>query len=186
MANSSLSQGYAEALLALARARHETSAVEAELRIVAQLLRRDSDLRRALRDPDISDADRAARVFEALKGVVGELVTGHVATMAQHGNARLIGDMIERYLEVLSASSGITAEVHAAIPLEEEATARLERALTRRYGRSVRVQSFVDPTVMGGLLIRVGNELIDATVKTRLQSMRAAMRHQLADMGSHG
>jgi len=186
--NISLAKGYAEALLALARARRETVSVEAELRLVGQLLKRDSDLRRALRDPDVPEEHRGEMVQQTLAGTVGELVTGHLVTMTQHGKGRLIGDMIESYLDdAIATSDTITAEVHAVIPLDDEETARLEHALTRRFGKPVRVQALVDPSVMGGLLIRVGNELVDATVKARLHDVRKAMQRHVAGLaGPHG
>ncbi|MCU0610232.1 MAG: ATP synthase F1 subunit delta [Candidatus Eisenbacteria bacterium] len=183
MANLSLAEGYAEALLVLARARHETATVEAELRVISQLLKRDSRFLRALRDPEIPEDRRAERVAQALEEVAGELVTGHLVAMTQHGNGRLIGETIERYLDTVAAAADtITAEVHAVVPLDDNQRARLEQALTRRFGRPVRVQTFVDPSVLGGLLIRVGNELVDASVRARLVEVRKAMQRDVAGL----
>lgn len=187
MAETSLAQGYAEALLALARARGETSVVEAELRVISQMLRKDSGFRRALRDPDVADEHRADRVRTALKGVVGDLVAGHLATMIQHGNERLIAGMIECFLDTVSTSAErVTAEVHTVVALDGDQKARLEEVLGRRFGKTVRVQVLIDSSVLGGLLIRVGNELIDATVRARLAKMRHAMHRNVGTLaGSH-
>ncbi len=177
----SLAKGYAEALLALARARGEEGAVEGELRVLAQALRRDSRFRRALRDPDIDEPTRAGQVSAALQGVVGPLVIEHIATMVRHGHASLVGDMIERFLDLLaSATEAVSAEVHAAVALTEDQKERLGKVLERRFGTPVRIHVVVDPAVGGGLLVKVGHELIDATVVSRLAQMRQAMRGNAA------
>ncbi|MBN1423496.1 ATP synthase F1 subunit delta [Candidatus Fermentibacteria bacterium] len=185
MDNLSLAGGYAGALLSLARSRRATEAVEAELRVVGQLLKRDQGVRRSLRDPEFPEDARIQGLRHALGDLVSDVVTGHLIMMIQQGHGHLIGSMIDLYLNEASATKeSITAEVHAAIPLDENQISRLERALSKRFSRPVRVQGMVDPSAEGGLLIKAGNELIDASVRTRLNHLRTAMRRHLGALAT--
>lgn len=183
--NLTLAGGYAGALLSLARSRRTADAVEAELRVVGQLLKRDQSIRRSLRDPEISEEARVLGLRQALGGLVSDLVTGHLIMMIQQGHGHLIGAMIDHYLDEATATrESITAVVHAAIPLNDDQISRLEKILSRRFDRPVRVQGMVDSSIAGGLLIRAGNELIDASVRTRLSHLRSAMRRHVGDLAA--
>lgn len=178
MAESSVAKGYAEALLALAKARGEVEEVERQVRLMAQLLKHRTALRHALDDPSVPDEERIIRLEKALEGVAGQLLREHVLGMVRQGHGTQVTQMAHLFLESLSGEAALAAEVWAAVPLDQNQVERIERALGRKYGKPVRVHPFVDPSLIGGLAIRVGNELLDATVKGRLEAIRAAMRQE--------
>lgn len=177
--------GYAEALLVLARARNEASHVESELRIVGQLLRRNAEFRAALKDTTHSKEERIGRVRDILGSGVGELVKGHLVMMIEHGRESFVGDMIEQYLDSMAATrTAVSAEVYTVVSLDDERMHRIVEALSAKLKRPVQVQNLIDESLLGGALIKVGNEIIDHTVRTRLRNVKAALKRSAISLGT--
>jgi F-type H+-transporting ATPase subunit delta len=177
VARPSQAKGYAEALLALARVRNEAQQVESELRVVGQLLRRSAEFRAALKDTTQSKEARIERVHDALGSGVGDLVKGHIVMMIEHGRESLLGEVIERFLDAMAETrTAVSAEIYTAISLDETKLHRIAEALSVRLKRPVQVQNLIDESLLGGALIKVGNEIIDHSVKTRLRNVRTALK----------
>jgi F-type H+-transporting ATPase subunit delta len=185
VARPSQAAGYAEALLALARARNEAQHVESELRVVSQLLRRSAEFRAALKDTTQSKETRIEHVQEALGSGVGELVKGHLVMMIEHGRESLVGEMIEHYLDSIAATrTAVSAEIYTVVSLDETRLNRIAEALSMRLKRPVQVQNLIDESLLGGALIKVGNEIIDHSVKTRLRNVKAALKRSSISLGT--
>ena len=147
--------------------------VEDELFRFARLIEREHDLRAALTDPGLPD--------ERKTGLVRALLGGR----AQPATVRLVdivvtrprGRSIETSLEELSRLAAarrqrLVAQVRVARPLDAAQSDRLGAALARLYGRQVALQVDVDPSVLGGVEVRVGDEVLDGTVSRRLADVR--------------
>ena len=181
MPRPSQAAGYAEALLALARARNEAQHVESELRV----MRRSAEFRAALKDTTQSKEARIERVHEVLGASVGELVQGHLVMMIEHGRESLVGEMIEHYLDSIAATrTTVSAEVYTVISLDDGRLQRITEALSMKLKRPVQVQNLIDDSLLGGALIKVGNEIIDHTVRTRIRNMKAALKHSSISLGT--
>ncbi len=100
-------------------------------------------------------------------------MTGLVAFIVNSGRGRELAAIVDRLAEQAAAERGrAVAEVRSAIELDDGTVSRLEEALSRATGRTVEARVIVDPTVLGGVRARIGDTIIDGTVRGRLESLR--------------
>ena len=164
---------YAEALLRVAQAEGVEQRVEDELFRVARAFEGSDELRSTLTDPLIPIERRAGVVEELLARRGHPLTTAMTEFIVSAGRARDLPAIVDAF--VAKAAEGraeAVAEVRTAYPLDAEREAKLAAALSRATGKRVSVKVIVDPTVVGGLVARVGDTVIDGSVRTRLEQMR--------------
>ena len=166
---------YADSLLGIARAEGSTEILQEELTALATAIESDEGLRSSLTSSRISAADRTAAIESALEGKASTVTTAVAGMLVATGHASEIGEitaaMASRSAEAAGAS---IAEVRSAVALTEAQLTQLAQALTTKMGREIQVRNIVDPTVMGGIVTQIGDEVIDGTVRTRLNQLREA------------
>ena len=166
---------YAEALVAVAQAEGDLATTENELFAVAQALGGSDELREALADRAIPAARRQQIVEDLLGGQVTDATVALVSMVVGAGR----GSDLVRILEAaVERSAGLrnraVAEVRSAVALSGDQQQRLAQALRRATGKDVTVKVIVDPAVMGGLVTRIGDEVIDGSVRSRINQLREA------------
>ncbi len=143
-----------------------------ELFAVRQLVNANSDLRNALSDPVRSLADKGALVGTLLDGKVLP-ATGQLVRQALSGSYRTVGSALEDYERTAAQVQGESvATVHVARPLAASDQQRLAAVLTRQYGRPVHLNVVVDASLIGGVRVEIGDDVIDGTVLSRLDDAR--------------
>lgn len=174
----SLAGRYASALFELASENGTVSTVESDLETLDAALAESDDLRAATTNPQLSrgaQADAVAGVAKYLE--LSELTANFLGVLA--GNRRLskLSDMIAAFKIIAAAQRGeVTAKVTSAHPLTDEQLASLKTKLTAREGRTVMLVADVDPDLLGGLVVTIGSQRIDASIRTRLNSLSQAMK----------
>ncbi len=141
-----------------------------ELFEVGQIVRHNPELRDALSDPARSADDKARLVDSLLEGkALPATVT--FATQALAGTYRTVGVALEAYQKVAAdVHDESVATVRVARDLTEPEQSRLAGALTRQYGRAVHLNVIVDPAIIGGMRVEIGDDVIDGTVSGRLDA----------------
>jgi F-type H+-transporting ATPase subunit delta len=169
--------GYASALFEVARAEGVLPKVEEDLFSLSHLLTGNDELRTTLSDPAIP-GDRKQGIIDELIGRRAQPVTTLlVSFVVSAGRARELPDIISRLVERAAASrQHAVAEVRSAVPLDDDQRRRLAKALSTNLGKDVEVKVFVDPSVLGGLSARVGDVVIDGTVRHRLDQLKETIR----------
>ena len=166
---------YAEALVAVVQAEGDLAATEDELFAVAQALASSDELRETLSDRRIPAARRQQITEDLLGGRVAEVTVALVSMVVGAGRG---GDLVRIIETAVERSAGLrnkaVAEVRSAVALSEDQEQRLAEALQRATGKDVTVKVIVDPAVMGGLVTRIGDEVIDGSVRTRINQLREA------------
>ena len=166
---------YAEALVAVVQAEGDLAATEDELFAVAQALAGSDELREVLADRRIPAARRQQIVEDLLGGQAAETTVALVSMVVGAGRGSDLVRIIEAAVE---RSAGLrnkaVAEVRSAIALSDDQQQRLAGALRHATGKDVTVKVIVDPSVMGGLVTRIGDEVIDGSVRTRINQLREA------------
>lgn len=143
-----------------------------ELFAVRQVINGDSELRNALSDPTRPLADRAGLV-EALLGGKVQPATVQLTRQALSGSYRTVGAALEDYEAIAASVQGEgVATVRVARPLKDADQQRLAAALSSQYGRPVHLNVVVDPEVLGGIRVEIGDDIIDGTVSARLDDAR--------------
>lgn len=169
----SVAARYAEALFDVARERDVVEAVRAELRDLTQAVESSPELRELLQRADLE----AGRKLEILRSALGEQLSATVLAlldgMLYHGRGEAVGEVAEAFGELADDAAGVVrAEARTVLPLREEQRDRLVAALSRLTGRQVSLEERVDPQVLAGVRVQVGDRLIDGSAAGRLERMR--------------
>jgi len=170
--------GYAAALFEVARAEGALAVVEEELFKLADVLAQSDDLRSTLTDTDLPSEKRQEIIQDLLgRAEATPITTSLVSFIVGAGHARdlpgIISSLVER---AASDRKHAVAEIRSAVPLDEDQRRRLAAALSKNLGKEVEVKVHVDPSVLGGLSARVGDVVIDGTVRHRLDQLKETIR----------
>lgn len=171
-----LVQGYAEAIDAVAQAEDVADVVEDELYRFGRLVERETDLREALSDPALPEDRRKAILTELLGDRAHPTTVRLLAFLVDQGRIKDLPKIVTALAERAAARRRkAVAEVRAAVPLDEAQRARLAEALSAATGKDVELKVLIDPSVIGGVVARVGDEVIDGTVRRKLELARQQM-----------
>ncbi len=175
---SGLAERYAAALFDLADERHDLDAIAGDLRELRAMLHESGDLARLLRSPVLSREEQGTAIAAlAERAGLSALTRDFLGVVARNRRLFAVPAMIEAYLKKLAERRGeVTAEVTVAQPLNEARQAALTEQLRRALGARVSVDIRVDPALLGGMIVKVGSRMIDASLSSRLQRLRLAMR----------
>lgn len=167
--------GYAEALLTVAGAEGSSGQYEAELTEVARAVEGSDELRTTLADASIPVARRQQIVEDVLGGQASRVATAMVSMVVAAGRAADLGRIADRMIELGAAKRGrVVAEVRSAIPLDATQEQNLTAALKASTGKDVELKVVIDPSVMGGLVTQIDDQIIDGSVRTRMGQLRDA------------
>jgi F-type H+-transporting ATPase subunit delta len=175
---SGVAERYATALFELALDADALAATEGDLDRFGALLDESDDLQRLVRSPVFSAEEQVRAVSAVLdKAEIGGLVANLVKVTA--GNRRLfaIPDVISAFKRLAADHRGeIAAAVTSAEPLADKQVVALKAALKEALGKDVTLETRVDPSLIGGLIVKVGSRMIDGSLKTKLNGLRLAMK----------
>ena len=164
---------YATALLTVVRAEGVVERVEDELFKVARTFEGNDQLRSTLTDPAIPVERRAGVVEELLGKRAHPLTTPLTSFIVGAGRAHDLPAIVDAFVAMAAEMRAeAVAEVRTAFPLDADQQARLADALGRATGKKVTVKVVIDPTVLGGIVARVGDTVIDGSVRSRLEQLR--------------
>ena len=167
-----MSKEYASALFSLAREAHVEDEILDELKVVAKLMEDNPEILEFLAAPNISKRERCGALKKALDGQVHEYVLSFLQLLCDRERIRLLGECVEEFAAMLDEEKGVlTAKVESAVAL----TRRLKRALEKRTGRTIRLECRVDESLLGGLVVTLGGEVLDGSLKHRLKEIREVM-----------
>ena len=175
---SGLADRYAAALFDLADERKALDAVAGELQSLRAMLRESADLRRLIRSPVLSrEAQAKAIAALAEKSNLSPLMRNFLGLLAQNRRLFALPEMIERFLAQLAERRGeVTAHVVAAQELTEAQRQSLDERLRRAVGGKVAIELRVDPSLLGGLVVKLGSRMVDASLSSKLHRLQLAMK----------
>jgi F-type H+-transporting ATPase subunit delta len=174
----SLSGRYATALFELARDSKSIDAVEASLANVRAALEQSDEFARLVASPLVSrqDAAKAVAASAAAMGIDGT-TKNFLGVLAENRRLSQLPAIIRAFRMLAANHRGeTTAEVASAHPLTAAQVDALKQQLRTRVGRDVAVDLSVDPTLLGGLVVKIGSQMIDSSIKTRLNTLAHAMK----------
>ena len=165
-----------EAVVASAEAGGRLDALEDELFRFGRVVAADSGLRDALSAHGGDEDAKVALVEALLEGKASPEAILLVLQAAVSPRGRRFGPVLESYLAIAAMRrEQLTATVTAAFPLDDVQAQRLARALSAIYGRTVQINVVLDPAVVGGIRVQVGDEVVDGTILRRLQEAERAL-----------
>lgn len=177
---------YARALLRLAVDRDEADEIEAELAELAAMVAANPEVEAYLISPLVDDETRVAALDRALRERVGELVVNTVQVMNRKGRLGLLPALAEAYrLENEQRRGEVDVEVTTAVALSDKLRRRIAVAASRFAGRTARLVETVDPKLLGGLVLRIGDRKIDGSLARQLHAARQGL-FERASQELHG
>jgi F-type H+-transporting ATPase subunit delta len=166
-------EAYAQALLEVARAEGHLATVEDDLFRFARSFEASDELRMALTDPQLPIERRVAVVDELMGGKALATSTALASMVVAAGQSGDLPAIVNRFVELAASErEHEIAEVRSAIPLDDAQIERLAAALGKATKKQVEVKVVVDPSVLGGLVARVGDTVIDGTIRHRLEQLK--------------
>jgi F-type H+-transporting ATPase subunit delta len=169
---------YARALFDLALETKALDAVAADLASLKAMAAASGDLRSLLVSPRFSDDDKAAGLkVLAERAGAGATTLKFVGLLAANRRTAELVAIISSFESLLAAHRGlVSAKVTTAVPLTAAQSTSLAAALRTALGADPQVETVVDPAILGGLKVRVGSRLYDASLKSKLDSLKFALK----------
>ncbi|MBF0356294.1 MAG: F0F1 ATP synthase subunit delta [Alphaproteobacteria bacterium] len=175
---SGLAERYASALYQLAEEGGALDKVAQDLKDLKAMVAASEDLRRFLKNPIHSRAEHELALLSlAVKAGFNDLTRRFLGLVARSRRQDALPAMIGAFLARLAKSRGeMTAQVKAAQALSDAQTADLKAQLAKSVGGKVDLDVTVDPSLLGGLIVRLGSRMIDTSLKTKLQHLKLSMK----------
>jgi F-type H+-transporting ATPase subunit delta len=169
---------YANAVFELAQEEKSVEAVERDFVTLRSLIEQNPDLARLVRAPVFSRGEQARAMKSVLEKVgATKLTTKFILTMTSKRRLFALVEIIRAFERLVAKLRGeVEATVVSARALSEAETVELKAVLKSKLGRDPRLETKVDPTLLGGLVVKVGSRMIDSSLRTKLTGIRAAMR----------
>jgi F-type H+-transporting ATPase subunit delta len=169
---------YATALFELAREGNVIDAVTADLETFDGLVADNPDLARLVRSPVFS-ADEQTKALAAVLDRVGisGLAAQFLKVVASNRRLFAVGGIIKAFRALVARHKGeVTAQVTAAEQLNDARLAEIKDALNTVTGKDVKFDVHVDPTIIGGLIVKLGSRMVDSSLRTKLNAIKHAMK----------
>jgi len=176
MADTDRTEAYAQALSLVAQAEGNSDRVEEELFRLARAYEGSDQLRETLTNAHLPYEKRAQVISDVLDGRASETTVALASMVVGSGRARDLPGIVDSMVAKGAASrSHAVAEVRSAVPLSEDQKARLTAALSERTGQTIEIRTIVDPSIQGGIVTQIGDNVIDGSVRSKLSKLREAI-----------
>ena len=174
----SLAGRYASALFDLARDQKQIESVGKSLDSLNQALTDSKDFNELVTSPLVS-REEAGKAFDAIAPQLSldPVTTNFLGVLARNGRKNQLQPVIRAFRRLSAEHRGeTTAEVITARPLNDDQLSALRAQLRTRAGRDVNVDATVDPAILGGIVVKLGSQQIDASIRTKLNRLAQAMK----------
>jgi F-type H+-transporting ATPase subunit delta len=173
MPHDSVNTGYARALFEMASVENAVSQVEEQLYRLRELLRTDPELLEFLKDPNVKREGKRHALTELFQGRVHSLVLNALFTISDQDRTGRLLPIIEEFSAVAAkARETVSGEVTTAIELDAAMLKKLTAELLRITGKNVQLFQKVDPSILGGAIIKVGEQIIDGSLRRKLDQIK--------------
>ena len=175
---SGVTQRYASALFELAVAEKKIEAAEKDLARFDALLKGSDDLQRLVRSPVFSADEQLGAIDGILtKAKIGGLVGNFIRVVARNRRLFAMPDMLSAFRQLVAEHKGeASAEVTVAKALSAAHKKELKTALKSVVGKDVAIEETVDPSLLGGMIVKIGSRQIDTSLRTKLSSLKLALK----------
>lgn len=173
-----IAKRYATAIFEIAKENKDLAGLETGINDLSAALSESADLREVISSPLISRADQQAAITAvADKMGLHPIMRNTLALMAQKRRLFVLPQLIKVLREMLADERGeVTAEVASAKALTKAQLEKLSKTLSERVGKDVTINATVDESLIGGLVVKVGSQMIDSSIRSKLNSLQNAMK----------
>ncbi len=182
MSNSILSKRYAKAVFELAAESKSVDAIKKDFVSLQDLLKESQNLREAVQNPVISKLEQHNAMQFILKKIgVSELTERFIKVLIENGRISILSDVASSYFDMVKEHNGeITANITSAKPLLKKQITEIEKSLGKSLGKKVTAEENVDETILGGIIVKVGSKMVDASVSGGLEKLKIITKEAIA------
>lgn len=164
---------YAEALFQLSEEENITKEIYNELHSVLDIVKNNKDLDNVLKSPLVAKAEKVQLIETLFNNKINNNLKNFLKILVEKGRISSLKSIEITFKQLLNDRDNIIeGTVISAIPLTGEKVKELEEKLSKKYNKNVTLENKVDKSILGGVLIRLGNTQIDGSVKTRLDNIK--------------
>lgn len=164
---------YAQSLLELAEEKGQTDAIGADLTSIADAVKSDSGLKLFMVDPSVSTGQRAGLIKHAFNGKIAPLLLNFMGVLNAKGRLNILTDVAEAYQYLVDKMRNkVEVDVTVAKALTPDQMQLVQQKVSSALGKTATVTQQVDESIIGGLMLRVEDKLIDASVKYQLEAIK--------------
>jgi len=148
----------------------------ADLGVIEEMLESVPHLRSVILQPLVSDERKRTVIEQAFQARLGKITFNFLNLLVQKRRENIIDVIIDEYRKLADEKAGrVEAFIQTPAPLDSDQLADLQAALERRTGKSIRISAEVNPAMIGGVWVRIGDDVIDAGLKSRLDRLHALL-----------
>ena len=164
---------YAQALLELSDARGVTDQVAGDIQAIAGVIHADPALGKYFSDPSISHTERNGKLESAFQGKTADVLVGFIKLLNAKGRLGDFGAIAAAFKHLLDARSGkVDVEVTVAQKLNDAELENVRVEISKKIGKHAQVTQKIDDSIIGGLVLKIGDKLIDGSVKSQLETLK--------------
>ncbi len=177
MKNTVVSGRYAKALFELASSQNQIDKIQDDLKLIDQTLKQYPDFSNLLFQPIIASSDKKEMFSKIFTDKLSNFTANFVNLLIDKKREALIEEISDLYISMVnSLHSKVVAKVYTAVEFEGNELSFLQTRLESYLDKKVDMETYVDKNIVGGVLIKIGDRVIDGTVKTRLENMSKSLR----------
>lgn len=179
MISGAVARRYSQALYDIAVEDNLLDQFEAELKALTQTISTSADIQRVLYHPQIGAADKKELLHQIFAGQLTKQIQSFVDMIIDRRRQNFIADIYHEFKLMADAARNILeAQVKSAIALDDAQKGKLQNNLSRLTGKSIRLVAQVDPSLIGGVVVKIGDRVIDGSVAGRLAKLRETLVQQ--------
>ncbi|MCR6516394.1 MAG: F0F1 ATP synthase subunit delta [Clostridium sp.] len=169
-----LDRRYAKALYEVAEEKGKVEEYLRDLREICDLIDSNEELKKLVDYPQVSTKKKKKIMIKLLKGQIDEELLSFILILIEKGRIHYIREKLNQMeLIHLEKQNIVTALVKSVIPLSEDQSSKLKANLEKKFNKNVILEYEIDKSILGGLYVRVGNEVIDGSIKSKLEEMKS-------------
>jgi F-type H+-transporting ATPase subunit delta len=167
---------YAESLFRLASAEEVADRVEEELHEIERLYGTNPEMKEFINNPRIKAEGKKSALLDLLGDKISRVTLNYISLLIDQDRGRMLPKVAEEYYRLASeVRAKVSAEVVTAVPLSDESREKLGSALKKLTKKDVYVRTRVDESILGGVVVRIGDKVLDGSVRTRLAQIKKRM-----------
>ncbi|GAA0069781.1 F0F1 ATP synthase subunit delta [Clostridium sardiniense] len=171
-----LDRRYALALYKVAEEKNKVEEYLEDLREICNIIDNNKEFYEVIKYPQISTRQKKKIFIDLFKGKIDEELLSFLLILIEKGRILYLKEKLNQMEQIhLEKENKVIAKVKSVIELTEDETSRLKEKLEKKYNKTVIIEHEIDKSIIGGLYVRVGNDVIDGSIKSRLEDMRALM-----------
>lgn len=171
--HSTLALTYARSLLDLANQQDQTAEVANDIGALGQMLEQNSGFVDFLKSPGISNEERSEALTKIFGGRLGVLLGRFLQVMSERGRLRILPEVVEAFEHLLDQELGkVEVDVTVAERLSDSELEAVRSRVSKALGKEAVIHQYVDPAIIGGIVLRVGDHVVDASIRRQLEGMR--------------